>query len=127
MRLQDYHLSAELHSGYRRYDTVSLFEPLAIDFSLLTQIYLKYHGFRFASMFMDYDMDLHLSFQEQTDDAENPIIFHSVLLKKPVHTADVRFSLMPTLIWAFDNYNIARGELILPKIRNIHKGLLNED
>jgi hypothetical protein len=106
VRLQDYHLSAELHSGYKRYDTVSLFEPLTMDCAILTQIYLKYHGFRFASMFVDYDFDLHLSFQEQTGDIENPVISQSVLLQKPVHIADIRFTLMPELIWAFNNYNI---------------------
>jgi hypothetical protein len=127
VRLHDYQLSAELHSGYKQYDTVSLLEPLTLNFELLTQIYLKYHGFRFASVFIDYEFDLHLSFQEQTGDSENPVISHSVLLKKPVHITDIRFTLIPELIWAFDNYNIERGEFILPKIRNIHKKLMNED
>lgn len=127
MRIQDYSLAAELHSGYKKLDTLSFSEPVRLDLSLLTQIYLKYHGFRFASMFIDYDFELHLTFQELPENPEDSLISHSVLIPKPVHIADVRLSLIPELIWAFNNYNIANGEFILPKINEVYRNLRNEN
>lgn len=127
MKLQDYCLSAELHSGYKTLATLSFESPVSLDLSILTQIYLKYHGFRFASMFIDYDFDLHLSFQEISQYYDNRLISHSVLLQKPIHISDMRITLIPELIRALDNYDIANGKLILPKVREIYRKIKNED
>lgn len=126
MRLQDYSLSAELHYGYYDYICYSLSEPVALDLSAITQIYLKYHGFKYAYLFMDYDLDLHLSFNE-VEWAGDRIISHSVVLPSPVHISDLRITLVPELIKIFNNYNIANGAYILGKMCEIQKRLRNED
>jgi hypothetical protein len=126
MRLQDYSLSAEFYSGYNKRASMLFIEPLVLDLSRLTQIYLIYHGFTFARMYADYNYNLHLTFDHNPGPLEFPITSHTVQIENPIHIADIRFSVIPELIRAFNNYDIHKGDEILPQVVDIYRIMRNE-
>lgn len=124
MKLFDYNLSAELIAGYNKPSNItSLLEPVPLDLQALTEIYLKYHGLRFATIFIDHEYDLHLTFKEVPTNSGPTITLHSILLKAPVHLADARYTILPPLISVMSNYNLEQGSSILPKIIAIYRNL----
>lgn len=122
--MEDYNLCADLYANSSYHESALLISPLKVDLNTITNIYLKYHGLVFAQLFTDYDLGLHLCFEEECPYVAPATIWHSVLIKYPVHTGDMRFSLIPELIIALDNYDIKNGPAISLKVKSIQRTLI---